>query len=202
MALADPTASGFDTFLKVWAIVGPLLAAVASALWSRHIQIGDREFERTRDIERGEREQTLKRQEHTDTIQKEKYSEAKSGLADFMASSHEYVRKQSDYLTNPLPERYQAATAANDKFVYSCQIVTLLGSDAVASAAINLWNATLAIPKSYNVAQTPDYEDKLRVYRNSRAVFNETARAYLAEFETGTHNPQLNRTRADDARAG
>ena len=199
--MAASTISGFDTFLTGWAIAGPLLAAIASALWSRHIQIGDREFERTRDRERGERERLLRREKHDDTVRKEKYNEVKAGLADFMASSNEYVRKQSDYLTNPLPERHKAASNANDKFTYSCQIVTLLGTDVIAGAAINLWNATLQIPKSYSVVKPLDYDDKLREYRNARAVFNELARAYLTELETSTHKLPLNRSPADSTRS-
>lgn len=184
--MAEPSGGYFDIFLKVWAIVGPLIAAVASALWSRYIQNGDRNWEHTRDKVRQDREREARIQEHNNTIRKEKYAEVKSGLADFLTSSNEYVRKMSDYMTNPLPERHQAATAANDKFAYSCQIVKLLGNDQISNAATAFWNATFAIPISYSAPQPQDYEEKLHVFRNAQSAFTELAREFLRQMEAGS----------------
>lgn len=187
--MAEQTANNLDAFLKIWAVIGPLIAAVASTMWSRHIQTSDREFELVRDKDREVKERYARDQEYERQIRMQKHDEVKVALADFMASSHEYVRKQSEYLTNPLLDRHQSATAANDKFVYSHQIVTLLGNDALVGKALEFWNATLTIPKSYNTPLTDDYEEKLRVYRSSRAEFNDVARSYLAELEGNPKQP-------------
>lgn len=40
--MAEPNIMNWDTFFRVWAVIGPLLAGVASALWLRHIQVSDR----------------------------------------------------------------------------------------------------------------------------------------------------------------
>jgi tRNA nucleotidyltransferase/poly(A) polymerase len=189
--LTEQTAN-LDTLLKIWAVLGPLLAAAASAIWLRYVQTADREFEHSGEQERAVRERERRYEEHNRQLRVQKYNEVKAGLADFMASSHEYVRKQSEYITTPLPERHQSASSANDKFVYSFQIVTLLGNSAIASNALDLWNATLVVPKSYNLPIDAQYEEKLRVYRNVRAVFNDAARAYLQELETSTPKTALN----------
>jgi hypothetical protein len=184
----EDTSSGFDNFLKVWAVLGPLLAAAASALWSRYTRIKDRDFELKQELDREKRQLILKDQEQSEAQRKEKYNEVKAVLADFMASSHEYVRKQSEYLSNPTAELHQAASTANDKFIFSGQVVTLLGNDVLANSVIQLWNATLTMPKSYNVKVDADYEEKLRVYKEMRAIFNEQARTFLLKLETKDKN--------------
>jgi hypothetical protein len=169
----------WDTFIKVWAVLGPLLAAAASAVWARRIQLKDREHEHSRELERLERADTAKQVDYARSVQHERHNELKQSLADFMASSHEYVRKQSEYWTDPVPEKHKAASLANDKFINSCQIVTLLGDAELAESATTLWNATIALPKSYNTPIDKAYEEKLAVCRAARASFNEQARAYL-----------------------
>lgn len=47
--MAEPTVNNFDTFLNLWAVLGPLLVAVANAMWSRHIQTSDRKYELSRE---------------------------------------------------------------------------------------------------------------------------------------------------------
>jgi len=187
--LAEQNAGSLDTLIKVWAVLGPLIAATVSTMWSRHIQNSDRQFDLEREKEREAKERDKREQEYERQLRLKKYEELKAALADCMSSSYEYVKKQSEYITNPLPERHQTATAANDKFVYSSQLVTLLGNDELAGKVIEFWNATIAIPKSYNIQIDRNYEEKLCVYRRCRAEFNEAARSYLIELEEGPRPP-------------
>ncbi|HVS25944.1 MAG TPA: hypothetical protein VHE58_01335 [Burkholderiales bacterium] len=173
----------WDTLLKVWAVLGPLIAAAAIAFWSRHTQVKDRDYEHSRESERLNRADTAKKQDHNRALRVERYNEIKGALADLMASSHEYVRKQSEYITKLTPDMHQAASQANDKFVYSCQLVTLLGDEPLTNAAVALWNATLEMPKSYNIPIDQAYEQKLVVYRDARAEFNDLARKYLNSLD-------------------
>ena len=168
-----------DSYLKIWAVVGPLLAAGISALWSRMTQVKDRDFNVNQELEKGKRQELLNQQEKNQALRKEKYDEIKMGLASFMTSSHEYARKQSEYITDPSQEKHKAASEANDKFIYSCQIVILLGDDNLANSATQFWNATLAIPKAYNIPIDTEYERKLKVYKEARMLFNQQARNYL-----------------------
>lgn len=173
----------WDTLIKVWAVLGPLFVAAVSAYWSRRVQLKDREHEHSRELERLERADAAKQFDYSRSVQHERHNELKQALADFMASSHEYVRKQSEYWTDPVPDKHEAASLANDKFIHSCQIVTLLGDTELAESATALWNATIALPKSYNTPIDKAYEEKLAVYRAARASFNEQARAYLRSLD-------------------
>lgn len=172
----------WDTFFRVWAVIGPLLAGVASALWVRHVQVSDRKHEQSRELARLNRADAAKMRDHQLSQQLENYQALKAALANFMASSHEYVRKQSDYFTDPTPEKHQAGSQANDKFLYSGQLVSLLGNESLANAATNLWNTTLAMPKSYKTPIDADYQLKTVAYRAARAEFDEIARKYLHAF--------------------
>lgn len=129
------------------------------------------------------RADTAKKRDHQLAQQLEKCKELKAALASFMASSHEYVRKQSDYWTDPTPEKHQAGSQANDKFLYSGQLVSLLGNESLANTATKLWNATIVIPKSYKTPIDADYELKLVAYRAARAEFDEIARNCLSAFD-------------------
>lgn len=181
--MTEPMTMDLDTFIKVWAVLGPLLAAAASAVWSRRIQLNDRENEHSRELERMVHADAAKRVDYARSVQHERHNELKQALADFMASSHEYVRKQSEYWTDPVPDKHKAASHANDKFIYSCQIVTLLGNAELTESATTLWNATIALPKSYNTPMDKAYEEKLAVCRAARSSFNEQARAYLRSLD-------------------
>ena len=200
--MAESTADTLSTLLKVWAVLGPLLAGAASAVWSRRNRLQDREYENSLKIENRDHEHSLelellarsdttKNTEHLRTLQAEKYNEIKCAIADFMGSSSEYVRKQSDYWTDQTPDKHQAASQANDKFVYSCQLVILLGDELLAEAAIALSNAALAIPKSYNTPITSEYEQKLVMYRNARTEFTNQARKYLSSVRLEDEKPLL-----------
>lgn len=183
MPTPTPTSLDWDTFFRVWAVAGPLLAAGVSAWWARRNQVYDRDYEHKLELNRLDRADAARNLDHKRAVQAERYNEIKSAIATFMSSSHEFVRKQSDYWTDPTPEKHQAATLANDKFTYSQQTVILLGDEALAGKAIDLWNATLEIPKSYKTPADAEYEGKIAVYRMARMEFNENARTYLSSLE-------------------
>ena len=162
----------WDYILRVWAVLGPLIAGSASALWARRNVVNDREYLDKKAIEKEKRvieEQKLIRQE---IAKKEKYQELKDACVEFMTSSHYYVRKQSEYLTNSTPELHDHAREANDQFTSSNQRLVLLGNDELSAESITFWNATIATPKSYKIGMSDDYNKKLAEYQSSRTKFN------------------------------
>jgi hypothetical protein len=170
----------WDVFFRVWAVSGPLLSAAATQIWLRRTQLQDRSFEATQEQTRGDRaarrEQEIWERERRAREQEDK----RTAYARFMASTHEYVRKQSKEITNPgVPGAAEAAAAANDEMVRSSQLVMLLGSAEVAEAAVELWNRTLEIPKDYKVPIDAAYTQRLEVYKAARARFNDRARTDL-----------------------
>ncbi|WP_158007052.1 hypothetical protein, partial [Vibrio tasmaniensis] len=99
------------------------------------------------------------------------------------SSSHEYVRKESEYLTSSSPEIQQYAREANDRFTNSNQKIILLGDVELSETSIAFWNATIAIPKSYRIAIDEDYLTKLATYQSSRMAFNRAAKKQLNSYE-------------------
>jgi hypothetical protein len=173
----------WDSALKVWAVVGPLLAAGASAAWSHYVRVSDRSHEKELEKERAARASLSERISHLRAYKSARHAELKAALADFMSSSREFVRKQSESLSRPTPENVGAATQANDKFSYSCQLVILLGDQELADAAVTLWNAALVVPRSYSTLSDDAYQETLSVYRNAGAAFNASAKRFLAAFD-------------------
>lgn len=186
MPVPAPTLLNLDTLLKVWAVLGPLVAAGVSAWWSRRNQVNDRDYGHSLEMERLDRADTARILDHQRAVRTERHNAIKESLADFMASSHEYVRKQSDWLANPIPEKHQAASQATDTFTYSSQGVILLGDEQLADKAVELWNATLKIPKSYKTPINEQYEQDLDAYKLARADFNTHARRYLDSLAQAT----------------
>ncbi len=167
----------WDTFVKAWALVGPILTAATAQIWTRRSALQDREFERSQEESRERRAAESNRLEWERDVGLREKAEKKDAYAAFMSSTHEYVRKQSEAIDNV--NRAAAASEANDDMVRSCQLVVLLGPAHVAEAAIDFWNCTLEVPKSFNVPSTSDDETKQAAYRAARAKFNQAARTDL-----------------------
>jgi hypothetical protein len=67
----------------------------------------------------------------------------------------------------------------------------------VSDKAIDLWNATIAIPQSYNTPRNAEYDKKIQVYRDARESFTEAARKYLADLETHTPTSSIDPIKPD-----
>jgi hypothetical protein len=172
-----------DTFLKIWAVVGPLLAAAGSALWARHLQLQDRQRLDARENAAIEREDRRKKDERIAQTRQQLHDEARSVIAKFMSSSHLFVRKQTGYLNNLADDdRRKAADLANDDFSHLGQMVVLLADHELENATIDLWNASLALPRPASLAAGDEYTAVLESYRRTRAVFNQQAKRFLAEL--------------------
>ena len=186
--MSDPLTSNWDIFFRVWAVAGPLLAASASQIWSRRIQVQDRNYETTCKNNEKKQEEEKEKQNLINKISENKYNEIKASYIQFMSSTHQYVRKQAEYLTNPATlGRQEAATEANDLLIKSQQEIILLGTHEVSNAAIDFGNKCISVPKSYKTPITPDYETKLQEYKDSRAKFSLLAKQHLDELLPNAH---------------
>lgn len=175
--------STWDYILRVWAVAGPLLAGSISAVWSRRNQIQDRDYQYSRQLEKDNRLAEENSRIRAEEAKRKKYDELRDACLEFMASSHEYVRKKSEYMTSPTPELQDHAREANDRFTNSSQKIILLGNSELSEATIALWNATLTIPKSYNTPIDKVYQGTLDSYQSVRAAFNFSAKQQLESFE-------------------
>lgn len=169
-----------DTLLKIWAVIGPLLAATASAVWSRRVQLADREYEDGRAQARLDREDRARQREIETTRSAHEYEEAKAAIGSFMAASHHFVARQTDLHNNILDaERKAVAIAANEKFVHHGQLVMLLADHELEVATIALWNSTLSLPRPHAKMETPESKAAVAEYRTLRAEFNLHAKRFL-----------------------
>lgn len=182
------SATEINTVLQIWAVVGPLIAAAASAIWSRHNQIQDREYENDKDIRKEELEKEKYALDEIRERNKSHYEEVKQGLIEFMSSSHEYVSKRSDYLTNATQEDKIIAGEAYDKFIRSQQVVILLGDNNLANKSIAFWNATVSIPRSNSLSMDDTFKEKLETYRAARQEFTESAKIFLQSLHHAVQN--------------
>jgi hypothetical protein len=165
-----------DLLLKIWAVLGPLIAGGASAVWSRRNQIQDREYLENR--EKIAHENAISEQEkaHKLSLLAENSAELKTAIANFMASANEYVTRQSECLTSPTSEAKLSVRDAFEKFNYNCQIVTLLANEKTANLVTEVWNASLAAPKSYNKPMDEEHLAKLEQFKNAKLSFSQAAR--------------------------
>ena len=171
--------STWDYVLRVWAVAGPLLAGAVSAIWSRRNQVQDRNYQNKLQSKKEEKQAEENKRIRSEDARLMKHAELKDACIEFMASSHEYVRKQSEFCTHPSSALQDHAREANDRFVLSNQKVILLGNEELLTASITFWNATIAIPKSYSVPADEEYNTKLRTYQTARSGFNLAAKSQL-----------------------
>ncbi|EGR4195834.1 hypothetical protein [Vibrio cholerae] len=175
--------TSWDYILRIWAVAGPLLAAGVSAIWSRRNQVQDRIYQAAQEAEKDRKLSEETKRIRAEEAKRNKYVQLQDACIEFMASSHEYVRKQSEYLTHLTPELQQYASEANDRFTNSNQKLILLGDAELTEASIAFWNATIAIPISYHIAIDEAYQAKLVTYQTSRTEFNQAAKGQLRSYE-------------------
>ena len=170
----------FDTFLKVWAIVGPLLAAAVSAAWARHLQMNDRAHQDKKDEQRHERELLRAKYQAQTERQKIAYDDLKSAISAFLASSHQYALKQSEALSYPTDKNKSDASEALDQFIAHAQIIFLLGDDSLENATTEFWNLASKVPRAYDKGGTEEYEKILDDYKNARIKLTQEGKRVLS----------------------
>ena len=175
--------STWDYVLRVWAVIGPLLAGAVSAVWSRHNQIQDRDYQNNQHSDKEEKKAEESKVIRAEESSRKKHEELKDACIEFMISSHEYVKKQSEYLTEESPELHDHAREAHDRLISSSQRIILLGNEKLSRDSISFWNTTISVPKNYKTAITKEYLTILNAYKSARTKFNSTAKSQLEEFE-------------------
>jgi len=169
--------SDWDSFLKIWAIAGPLMVGGISTVYSRYTKIKDREYEKSLELDRLDRANTAKKLEQQLAQQIERQKELKAAIVNFMINSQKYLEQKIEYQNDPTPEKFQSRAEANDKFLNSSEIVAILGSETLANASINLINAIVDAPAN----PTPDIKERMANYRRARALFTIAARETIKE---------------------
>lgn len=200
------TLTTVDITLRVWAVVGPLIVGGIGAWWSRKNTIEDRDHEDKKLTEEREHQLEIRKAELEDAQRsrqierrkerlKEKHHSLQEAAIKFLASSHEYVRKQTSLLNAykvPLgmPNRQEQidqatiiSTQANDEMTHYSQVVILHGDPELSDSVATFWNAVLSIPRDREGVKTEDYQDVLSVYRSSRVDLQVKIKSLLRSYE-------------------
>lgn len=153
----------WDVALKIWAVVGPLLAAGASAIWSRRNQLQDREHDLEQ--QRISRAQALEDRdlEHKRNTLSSRKSELRIALAQFVAAANDYIhlwQKNSTAIVSAESRRLELDASARLNANY--QTVSFLGTEELVSLAKKVLNLATDLP--YKVPDLPEPEQMQ--YRN------------------------------------
>ncbi len=79
------TLTVFDHFLRIWAVLGPMLAAGLAAWWNRKNEIENREFIQAREDEIEKRRVKQQNQDKTIELKKKEITEIKKSLLSFVS---------------------------------------------------------------------------------------------------------------------
>lgn len=137
-----------DTFLKIWAIVGPILTAAVSALWARHVQTRDRDYQT--DLAKIARQAAIEDRNSQHGAERERLfaTEAKSAFSNFLSVVHIYVQDMATAIrdgdaangidTSELGRNLHVAYAA----------AAMVGNADTAKACYSLCSAAAGLPNS------------------------------------------------------
>ena len=173
-----------DSLLKLWAVIGPLLAAAASAVWSRHTLKQDRQYDDAREKETLARDLASQDRAYLRLKAENQASDLKNAITDFLSSTHEYVRKESLSRTNSTPESIAISVSAYDRLSSAGQAVIVLADDELEEATTEFWNATSEAPRSYTNPADDPYIAAITRYRKARHEFTRQAKRYLLEISS------------------
>ena len=170
----------WDIALKIWAVVGPLTAAAASAVWSRRNQIQDRAYE-------GE-QQALSRQYAVEDKEREfkrslltsQKTELRLALSQFVAAANYYLEICQIHYQRGRDEKTESdQLEALAKLGGYYQIVNILGTEKLASLAKRVHNLATDYPINIVQQQEVHIEGHLQAYLQAKMELAKESRKLL-----------------------
>ena len=133
--------------LKIWAVVGPLIAGGASAIWSRRNQLQDREHDLEQ--QRIAREQSLqdRNSEYKRATIGSRKAELRTAIAQFVAAANDYISLcQTNSTVSRSVETKRLELEASARLNANYQTVTILGTDEISTLAKTVLNSAVDFP--------------------------------------------------------
>lgn len=169
-----------EIFLQIWAILGPLLAAVVSALWSRRVQVQDRTYEtEQRQIVR---KNTLEdralefNRERTESDLKE----LRAAASDFLHLAGEFVDSCMERCSSDVPadnsERCSSTRASLNR---SAHHLVLIAPAELAEKTTNLHNCAADFLGLYLRADADSLHSAVAEYSDIKLSFISAAKSIL-----------------------
>ena len=157
----------WDVALKIWAVLGPLVAGAASAIWSRRNQIQDREYEKEQQASIRKNDLEDKALEFKRTLITSQKNELRLAITQFVNAANFYIETcQAHHNRGKDEQTEKDQLAALDKLGSHYQVVNILGTDDIASLAKRILNLATSFP--------------LNIVQQERAKIDEHHRDYLA----------------------
>jgi hypothetical protein len=170
----------WDVALKIWAVIGPLIAASASAVWARRIQIQDRQYDRKQqELARSQSLEDRHLEFQRSTLHSHK-SELRAAIAQFVSATNEFLMACGDNRSESRSaETQRREIEASGKMNAHYQNVILLGTDEIAKCATQLLN--LAVDYPTQVAHEPEDKRKEHTtqYQIAKRALTKAARKLL-----------------------
>jgi hypothetical protein len=151
----------WNLVLKIWAVLGPLIAAGISAVWARRIQVQDRAYEQSRYKQsRAESLEDRQLEFQRSTLHAHK-AELRVAIAQFIAASDDFMLACIENKSS----RHTAETQARESesialMSANYQNVALLGTSNIAKAATQVLNFAADFP----LIKAPDLESKWKTH--------------------------------------
>ncbi|MGQ4658920.1 hypothetical protein [Lysobacter sp. F6437] len=163
-----------DMFLKIWAIGGPLLTAVVSALWARHVQVQDRDHQRS--LTTTARQAAIEDRNAQFTAERAKIyaAEAKAAFSGLLAIAHHYAMANDQQPANSGLALAEAGTLLHERY----SAAALVGNTATSVACYELCRAAARMPE--NVDENGVFTNEAtETFTEARQRFVEAVHDYL-----------------------
>ena len=169
-----------DTALKIWAVIGPLLAAAISALWSRRVQTQDRQYEKDLQATVRSDEFRAREAEFRRSNTHAQMSELRVAMAHFVAATNAFLMAATDNKSQRRsPETLRLEHEAAETMNLQFQHVAILSPEPLARLAADLLNIAADFPAMTG----PDLERKLQEatdnYARAKSILTKQARELL-----------------------
>lgn len=163
-----------DLFLKIWAIVGPLLTAVVSALWARHIQVRDREHQAN--LAASSRNAAIEDRNAQFAAERAKSyaAEAKAAFSGLLAVVHHYAMANDQKTSSNELALPEAAALLHERY----SAAALVGNADTSAACYELCRAAARMPMNVD-ANGVFAEDASEAFTKARQEFVATVHSYL-----------------------
>jgi len=160
----------WDIVLKIWAVVGPLIAGGASAVWARRNQLQDRKYDV--DQHKTTRDQLLQDRELDFKFQSiaSRRTELRLALTQFVAASNDYIticQNNATIHANADTKRLELETLARLNLNYLT--VSIIGTADIALLAVDVLNIATDFPHrapNFSEAELVECRDKYLYAKN------------------------------------
>lgn len=166
-----------DTFLKIWAIVGPILTAAVSAVWARHVQEKDRAHQI--ELSKVARQSAIEDRNSQYSMERERIfaSEIKTAFSAFLSAVHQYAEDMSTAISSKSGTNDRNPSDASKRLHEAYAAAAMVGNTTTSKACYALCSAAAHLPGSGENGKFS--ESAMKTFVEARQDFVAAAHTYL-----------------------